>query len=57
MIYLDASNAEDVGGGATYDILSNGFKLRAIDGNWNTSGGLYTYTAFAENPFNYSRAR
>jgi hypothetical protein len=57
MLYADASNAEDTGSGATYDIVSNGFKIRAVDGNWNTSGGTYIYAAFAENPFTISRAR
>jgi hypothetical protein len=57
MLYADASNTEDTGSGATYDIVSNGFKIRAVDGNWNTSGGTYIYAAFAENPFTISRAR
>ena len=57
MLYADAANAEDTGSGATYDIVSNGFKIRAVDGNWNTSGGTYIYAAFAENPFTIARAR
>lgn len=32
------------------DFLSNGFKTRANDGNYNASGGTYIYMAFAENP-------
>jgi hypothetical protein len=39
------------------DILSNGFKIRTTDSNWNTSSNIYIYAAFAENPFNYSLAR
>jgi len=39
------------------DILSNGFKLRNSDIDRNASGGTYIYMAFAENPFNSSRAR
>jgi hypothetical protein len=39
------------------DILSNGFKLRTTDASWNASGGTYVYAAFAEAPFNFSRAR
>jgi hypothetical protein len=39
------------------DILSNGFKLRFATGEVNASGATYIYAAFAENPFNYSRAR
>lgn len=38
---------------ANLDILSNGFKLRAA----YTSGATYAFIAFAETPFNYSRAR
>ena len=38
------------------DILSNGFKLRNAD-DGNTSGSTIIYAAFAENPFNISRAR
>ena len=41
----------------TYDILSNGFKIRT-SGPWvNASGQTYIYLAFAENPFKYSNAR
>lgn len=39
------------------DYLSNGFKLRSSDISWNASGGTYIYAAFAESPFNLSRAR
>jgi len=31
-----------------YDILSNGFKVRAADGNINASGGTYIYMAFGQ---------
>jgi len=37
------------------DFLSNGFKLRTT--NQNNSGSTTIYAAFAENPFNSSRAR
>lgn len=39
------------------DILSNGFKLRSTDTDSNASGGTYIFMAFAETPFQYSRAR
>jgi hypothetical protein len=39
------------------DILSNGFKQRQSYNTQNQSGQTYIYMAFAENPFNYSRAR
>jgi hypothetical protein len=41
----------------TIDMLSNGFKLRNNNNDLNTNGYTYIYAAFAENPFNYSRAR
>ena len=39
------------------DILSNGFKLRTSYGQVNNSGSQFIFMAFAESPFNYSRAR
>jgi len=49
-----SSGAEASTGGsnsATWDILSNGFKLRDSGGGTNASGGDYIYMAWAENPF------
>ena len=37
-----------------YDFLSNGFKTRTNNANYNASGGTYIYMAFAENPFTSS---
>lgn len=42
---------------STWDILSNGFKLRDAGGGTNASGGSYIGIAFAENPFKNSLAR
>jgi hypothetical protein len=39
------------------DILSNGFKLRYSSAESNGSGNTLIYAAFAENPFQSSRAR
>ena len=39
------------------DILSNGFKLKYQYDSSNKSSVTYIYAAFAEAPFNYSRAR
>jgi hypothetical protein len=39
------------------DMLSNGFKIRSTDNDYNTNGGNYIYMAFAENPFKYANAR
>jgi hypothetical protein len=33
-----------------FDFLSNGFKLKDTNGEWNASGGSYIYMTFAENP-------
>ena len=32
------------------DFLSNGWKVRYINGNYNASGGSYNYMAFAAEP-------
>jgi hypothetical protein len=39
--------------------LSNGFKVRAGSGSGinSTSGDIYIYAAFAENPLKYALAR
>jgi hypothetical protein len=42
---------------AAFDLVSNGFKLRDTNANWNTTNGTYIYAAFAEVPFKYSTAR
>ena len=39
------------------DILSNGFKIRGTGSGFNSSGYTYVFAAFAESPFQYSRAR
>jgi hypothetical protein len=55
-IYANLSNAENT---PNYiDSVSNGFKIRVpTDADINGSGATYIYTAFAENPFQISRAR
>ena len=54
-LYPNASNAED--NGFQIDSLSNGFKVRSSGTDGNASGGTYIFAAFAESPFQYSRAR
>ena len=39
------------------DILSNGFKIRWSTASSNASSETFIYAAFAENPFQYARAR
>jgi hypothetical protein len=41
----------------TYDLVSNGFKLRTDNNTENYSGQTIIYAAFAENPFKIARAR
>ena len=55
-LYPNLSDAE-FASSASYDILSNGFKVRSSALGINTNGQTYIYAAFAENPFNYSLAR
>jgi hypothetical protein len=40
-----------------FDILSNGFKPRANRDRINQSSATYLWAAFAENPFQFARAR
>jgi len=39
------------------DLLSNGFKWRSASSALNANGTTYIYAAFAESPFQFSRAR
>ena len=53
-LYPSLSNAE-----ATFtalDVLSNGFKFRTADSNYNATSNDYVYMAFAEHPFKTARA-
>jgi hypothetical protein len=56
-LYANLSGATDTGTTYSCDFLSNGFKVRGDYGSQNISAGTYIYAAFAEMPFNYSRAR
>ena len=44
-------------GSNEFDFTSNGVKIRYNSSGYNASGATYIYAAFAEAPFNYSRAR
>ena len=56
--YLEANLADVEKTYGFVDLLSNGFKIRNTSVYvGNASGGTYIYAAFAESPFNYSRAR
>ena len=49
-LFANGSEAEASGGTHGIDLLSNGFKIRTNNANWNASSTV-TYMAFAENPF------
>jgi hypothetical protein len=55
-LWADTAAAEGTGN-YTFDLLSNGFKLRSSGANENASGSTYIYAAFAENPFKNALAR
>ena len=56
-ISANSSNAEATATFVQQDFLSNGFKWRDADPDWNANGTTYIYMAFAENPFKYALAR
>jgi hypothetical protein len=43
--------------GYLIDCLSNGFKIRTNNSNWNANGSTYIFACFATAPFKYSLAR
>ena len=47
----DTSAAEATGTDKLIDFLSNGFKIRTDDAEFNTSDADYLFYAIAENPF------
>jgi hypothetical protein len=54
-LFPNLANAE--GTTDLIDITSNGFKVRTTDATFNTNAGTYIYAAWAESPFQFSRAR
>jgi len=50
-LFANANTAEYSGTAYGIDFLSNGFKIRNTDGQYNTSSGTYIYAAFAEASF------
>ena len=56
-LYANQSFAEDSASTVITDLVSNGFKIRGTYAGVNTSAVTYIYAAFAENPFQYARAR
>jgi hypothetical protein len=56
-LFANDSGTEASQTDTTIDMLSNGFKIKNSNSNWNASGGTYIFMAFAEDPFKYSDAR
>lgn len=52
---VSTGGAEFSGSTESFDILSNGFKIRTSDGSSNS--GTFIFAAFAEIPFKYANAR
>ena len=55
--YLSAESSAAENTFSALDFLSNGFKIRTSNPTLNDSSNSNIYIAFAENPFNYARAR
>ena len=51
------SGAEGTNSAYNLDFLSNGFKLKTTNAEWNASGGSYIFLAIAEQPFAFANAR
>lgn len=54
-LYPNSTSSESTGG-QSVDFLSNGLKIRSSGTTLNANGGTYIYAAFAEVPFQFSRA-
>ena len=56
-LYPDLTSAEYSASNQSWDILSNGFKIRDSNTDMNASAGNFIGIAFAEHPFKYANAR
>jgi hypothetical protein len=56
-LYPNLNLAENGNAANDLDFLSNGFKVRNTNADYNGSGATYVFAAFAENPFKIARAR
>jgi hypothetical protein len=57
LLFPNENSAETTNSVYNVDILSNGFKVRNTNSNFNASGGTYLYACFCEHPFKTARAR
>ena len=51
MLSPNESSADYTAAAWNTDFLSNGFKIRSSEGEYNANGSTYIYMAFAETPF------
>jgi hypothetical protein len=56
-LYLEPNASAAEGTATSFDLLSNGFKLRDSLASFNSSGDTFIVAAWAENPFKNSNAR
>jgi hypothetical protein len=57
ILFANLSNGEATNSGHAIDFVSNGIKIRNNNININPNGVGFIYMAFAESPFQFSRAR
>jgi hypothetical protein len=57
LLFPNLTNGDYTTAGVEIDILSNGFKIRDTNADYNASGATFVYACFAENPFKYANAR
>jgi hypothetical protein len=57
LLFPNLTNGDYTTAGVEIDILSNGFKIRDTNADYNASGNTFIYAAFAENPFQNALAR
>ena len=56
-LYLEPNASAAEGTATSFDLVSNGFKLRDSLASFNSNGDTFIYAAFAESPFKVSLAR
>ena len=57
ILFANDTASEETSSSKQFDLVSNGFKLKAANQGVNVSSNTYIYAAFAEHPFKTARAR
>ncbi|HEX2859644.1 MAG TPA: SPRY domain-containing protein [Alphaproteobacteria bacterium] len=55
-VFYNLTSASNSNAATDLDVVSNGFKIRNTNSDYNGSGATYVYAAFAAQPAKYSRA-